>query len=353
MSPRAPTPATRPKGVARRARVRALSPKRKARTTAVEAAVPVPDPPPPESVERLRPGRALAAAVLGVLALAGAVRTVRVKIAQHWSLPLLAPLLPQGMVPGTLSRVVAIKPDRSVGILTLSQNGDGPQAVWRVQRFGPGLDLRACADFPWAGIGRLADLAPLPDGGLWLAGADGRLWRLDPQLRPVRAAWGLKTGRDAFDTLDRLPDGRLLALDGGSASRVLDAATVPELAGVRCASALPDGGLACLIPRDGQDWVEEWGPDETLRRSFPLAGLSDSSALRLAVCGQVLALNDFGGVRGVVFYGLDGKPLGDVVTVGSYVILNPGFVAADALPNVAYIHFGDGLIKVQLPGVRS
>ena len=292
---------------------------------------------------------ALAAAVAVAF---GAFRTVRAKVAQHVLLESVGPLVPQGDQPGNLSGMMAIKADGAGGIFTLSRVS-GP--LWRVQHFDAGLVREGHAELLTKTVGELSDLAVLPDGGLWLANLSGALIRLDPGLKPVPRGQ-VKTGRSELRSLDRLPDGRLLALDvAGSALVFLDAqgkflqeTPVKSASGAHCVALVPEG-LAWLEFRDMQTWVRVLDLDGKTLRRFLVQGVNASPPDRLAASGEALIINDSAGALGVVFYTVRGRPLGNNLGVGSSSIVNPGFVAGDPAGGIAYIHFGPGLIKVRLP----
>lgn len=293
---------------------------------------------------------AVALAVAAPLAL-GVQRVVQVKVSQHVVLEPLAPLVGQGQAPGNLSAVASIKADGHGGIVTLCRVGD----AWRVQHFDQGLTLLAWRDLPAHQFGELSDLAPLPGGGgAWLASLDGSLWRLGPDLKP--AAKPVKTGRSELRSIDVLPDGSLLALDVSTSSLVaLDAqgrqtadTPVKSAAGARSLTLVPEG-VAWLEFRGDAVWVRVLDLTGRTLRRFLVEGVGASAPDRLAASGNVLIINDAAGAKGVVFYDVSGRPLGNNLGVGANPVINPGFVAGDPAGGVAYIHYGAGLVKVRLP----
>jgi hypothetical protein len=290
-------------------------------------------------------------ALCGLLA-GGVWHTVQRKVAQHVDLEPLAPLLPQGDKPGDVSSVRSIKADGNGGIVTLSRLTD----AWRVQHFSVSFTPTACRDLPVTAVGEISDLAVLPDGVVCMAGLDGRLWRLDADLKPLREK-PFKFDKREFRSLDRLADGRLVALDAvGSAlvfigpdGRQTGEAPLPaESAFPQCLAVVPEG-LALEEFIGPEVWVRIIGLDGASLRHFLVRGLAASPPDHLAASGGVLLINDSAGPLGVVFISDHGKPLGNTVGVGTAPVTNTGFVAGDPAGGIAYVHFGAGLIKVRLP----
>ncbi|HTB21332.1 MAG TPA: hypothetical protein VK914_01350 [bacterium] len=311
------------------------------------------------SGERPRPGRFLAALVLALLVGLGAFKAAQSKVAQHLLLQPLAPVVLQGSTPGTLSGVTALKADGRGGVVSLCEVGD----LWRVQHFGPGLALLDHADFTLKEMGQLSDLAVLPDGEVRLAGLDGSLYSLDPRLRRARRGFKAATGLNELHSLDRLPDGRLAALDVLTGSldmldgqgKVLAEVPVQNAALVVNVAVVPEG--LALLEGDGQGyWVRVLDPGGKPLRHFKVEELPPAAAVRMAASAGVLAFNDSGGSRGLVFYTVSGRPLGNSVclgpnefAIGEPNLEHPGFVGGDPAGGLLYIHYSIGLLKVRLP----
>lgn len=313
----------------------------------------------PASAERLRPGRLPAALVLAVLVGLGAFRTAQSKVAQHLLLQPLAPVVLQGETPGTLSGVTAIKADGQGGIVTLSEAGN----LWMVQHFGANLALLDHAEFTPKEMGQLSDLAVLPDGEVRLAGLDGSLYSLDSRLRRARKGFKAATGLNELHSLDRLADGRLVALDVLSSSmamldgqgKVLAEVPVQNPALVINVAVVPEG--MAWLEGDGQSyWVRVLDLGGKSLRHFKVGELPPAAAVRMAASGGVLAFNDSGGSEGLVFYTVSGRPLGNSMclgpnefAIGEPNLEHPGFVAGDPAGGLLYIHYSIGLLKVRLP----
>jgi hypothetical protein len=308
----------------------------------------IPDSPDPERIPWWRALLVLALALpLGY----GALKTVAVKRAQHVDLQPSGPLVPQGENPGQLSGITAIKADGQEGIFCLTRTGP----LWRVQHFDRNLALLAHVDLQSKALGELSDLAPMPDGGLLLAGLDGRLWPLDAALKPAKKP--IVTGRSDLRTLDRLADGTLFSVDVSSASllffdpagKLLNEIPVKSASGARGIAKVPDGVAWLEFSDAGAVSVRVLDLQGKTLRRFKVKGIPAAAPVRLASSGRILVINDSSGTTGTVFYTLDGVPLGNNLGVGQNSIVNPGFVAGDPAGGVAYIHYGAGLIKVQLP----
>ncbi len=214
--------------------------------------------------------RAVLALLCVIPVLWGAWKAVRVKVGQHVTLERMAPILPQGDKPGTLSFVHAIKADGKGGIVTLSVQG----AFWRIQHFDDHLLLSAYIDLDPKKVGNLTDLAVLPDGSVRLSVLDGSLVGLDARLRLSKPAWRTQTGLGQLRSLDALADGRLLAMDSPDRlkcafkSRLLELRVtplMPSLAQLRNTPGILGvslrGGKARIYAAEPEALLAQWRKD--------------------------------------------------------------------------------------------
>ena len=166
--------------------------------------------------------------------------------------------------PGETGGAIAVDPDGTIWTLAgaLRRLRDG---AWRTVAEGP----------DWGGARRRALLLD-GRGQLW-AGNERGAWRLD------RAADRLVRVADAGDELLMSPDGRVWAIDGAGALRLLQAGAASRPAGYRHAQ----GRLAAQFDRDGALWLLACGPGPRL---LPDAGARGGA--RLAACAEAQARKD-------------------------------------------------------------
>lgn len=320
--------------------------RRAARSVGPRRATPKPQAAAAESVVPWRAGLLLA---LGLGLAWPLARVLKTKVAEHVVALREGPLLEQGEAPGRVSGLLGLKATPAGGVVSLSRLQEaGP---YRVQVFGPDLELQAWKDFQASATGSLSDLAVQPDGQIWLAGRDGRLWKLAPGLRlPARP---LPSGGAELLGLDCLADGSLVGLDrAGKAIRRWDREGRPleplafKALASRSFAVVPEG-LAVL---EGSERLAIRILDlqgRSLRR-WELKGIKPAAPVRVGASGSVLLINDAGGNRGVVYYHVSGKPLGNSVGIGKDPVLFSGFLAGGPAGK-AFVHYGLGLVKVRLP----
>lgn len=315
------------------------------------AAPPAAPPSPPSASGRWL--RALAALLLLLPWAWGVSRSMAIKVSEHVRLELMGPVIPQGEEPGKISAVAAIRGAEDGSFYTVSRI---PGPGCRIQHFGEDGALLTWLDLPYAKSGVFAGLAVLPGGGLRLASEDGRLWALAPDLDPKSLA-PLKSPLSAVSDLEAAAPDRLVALDrasgrlslldaaGGDAE--LDSAKIEAGAAVNLARC--KDGLALLLRGSRRFIVQIYNPALQLQHRFSLPAPELSQPDVIGASGSVLMVNDAAGARGVCFYHLDGRGLGNAVGAGADPITHAGFAAGNPAGGRAFIHYGAGLIRVRLP----
>jgi hypothetical protein len=282
----------------------------------------------------------------------GVRRSIAIKVSEHVRLERIGPILEQGDVPGRVSALVSLRvaPDRSVYSLSRLGTSD-----YRLQHFGPDQALLGYLDLPTARVGNLQALAILTDGALRLASVDGRLWALGADLK-IGGLKPLKSPYNVVDDMECAAPGVLAVLDRGAGHVTLVSADGAESvsgdyklsAGSGVNLARCQGGLA-LLEQGQTNHVRVLAPDLKPLSRFRLPVPEPAAPDRIGAAGDIILINDASGPRGVCFYGLDGRALGNAVGVGPDPITHSGFLAGDPAGGTAYLHYGAGLVKVRLP----